>query len=479
MSPAPIAPEPETGEHRNIWVRSDPSTTTIPLVDDTGGNSGTQLTTKDSDPVAQSLQHTDTLIDDTNDISSTHSKQISAVDRGEGSITSSGMGNPMSRADVFSGVMVFSVGMLVLIVGVMYYFAKARSLRNRTRHGDIAVDSREGVAIGTEAGRVTDAGDVDLERNGHTRMPSTTATAAKEIVTEKSASFDPHSPSTARLIDYPTSLASSVFAFLKDTHPGARVGGSQVGASSIISKTGNDNINDSTPPDDDTEAPTLLHMPTLTRTKVRSSCKKKSKGIISLFSSATPSSGTTAKSRKEKQKQQKQAALEIARSASAIIIQVQEPSQPASAISLQPYEPTINTTTLSPLNPTRSTTNINHTNNKAMKKTSSHQSTQQMPSTIRSSSVVGLYGSAKSSPNGPMADAASTRAIYCTSFKSAVSFNTSNNLPTTDSSLALEAHPLSAVDVVGAGAGQDSKEIVIASAGLTRLDDTTPSIAVE
>ncbi|KAF9131984.1 hypothetical protein BGW39_000987, partial [Mortierella sp. 14UC] len=241
---------------------------------------------------------------------------------------------------------------------------------------------------------------------------------------------------------------------------------------SVISKTGQD----FDLPDCNTEA-TNLHIPVLTRTKARTSCKKKNKGMISLFSSATSSSSSGAVSKKQ-QKQQKQqqataaAALEIARSASAIIIQVQEPSELAS--SARPLTPTTsnidtntiqNTTTssddpeedISPINPTSEYLHP-YTNN----------STRplirlEMPSTISSSSIVRLYESAKSSPNGSMVDAASARAIYCTSLKSAISFLPTESTSTLGAMQTSELNP--SVGVVEASQDSDEKEIVIASAG--------------
>ncbi|KAF9291916.1 hypothetical protein BGZ88_006668 [Linnemannia elongata] len=325
----------------------------------------------------------------------------------------------MSRGDVFAGVIVFSVGMLVLIVAVTFYFANGRSLRTVRRNRGLENNNgssaqRRSRGGGTDGGReeVVGAGDdIDLEQNSNavdTTVTGTGVEPGEARTLEKVSTFDPHSPSTARLIDHHPS-SPSVFAFLKGTpspsfsspsfchhhrHPSnlsLPLKSSQIGiASSIISKTGNDF-------DPPTTESTTFHMPVLTRTKARSSCKKKSKGMISLFSSnPTTSSGTGAKKQKQIQ-QQAAAAMEIARSA-------------------------------------------------------------KMPTTVRSSSVVGLYGSAKSSPNGSMIDAASTRAIYCTSIKSAISF-----LPTESTSMLGAIHTADLGGGTGVGAGQD---IVIATAGL-------------
>ncbi|KAG9320257.1 hypothetical protein KVV02_005034 [Mortierella alpina] len=83
-----------------------------------------------------------------------------------------------------------------------------------------------------------------------------------------------------------------------------------------------------------------------------------------------------------------------------------------------------------------------------------HRNGNHMNSTsaTRSSSVMGLYGSARSSPNGSMVDAASTRAIYCASLKSAISF------ATTASQAQLLSGPCSEVMET------DSKEIVLTTA---------------
>ncbi|KAF9952400.1 hypothetical protein BGZ70_000613 [Mortierella alpina] len=76
-------------------------------------------------------------------------------------------------------------------------------------------------------------------------------------------------------------------------------------------------------------------------------------------------------------------------------------------------------------------------------------------SATRSSSVMGLYGSARSSPNGSMVDAASTRAIYCASLKSAIS------LATTASQPQLLSGPCSEV------MDTDAKDIVLTTAVVT------------
>src|SRR5690606_9689080 len=64
----------------------------------------------------------------------------------------------------------------------------------------------------------------------------------------------------------------------------------------------------------------------------------------------------------------------------------------------------------------------------------------------RSSSVMGLYGSARSSPNGSLADAASVQAIYCHSLKSAMPYTTQ-----AESTLGLDNQDM------------DSREIVLAT----------------
>ena len=165
---------------------------------------------------------------------------------------------------------------------------------------------------------------------------------------EKVPTFDPHSPSTARLIDHYHLSSPSVFTSLKGTP-------SPSSSSSFSSHHHRHSSNLSLPLKSSqiggfehhlqnlerfrythrTES-TTLHMPVSTRTKTRSSCKKKGKGIISLFSSSSTSSGTGAKKHQEQLLQA--AAMEIARSASAIINQVQEPSEIASTTPLTPLD---------------------------------------------------------------------------------------------------------------------------------------------
>ncbi|OAQ28848.1 hypothetical protein K457DRAFT_19763 [Linnemannia elongata AG-77] len=508
---------------RNIWTRSDPSMT-IPLLNDSSdqGIMSNDLTNSNPDPASQSLQHsttttttTTTSAPSTNNNNSststniTHGKtESSSSSSGGGSTgTGTGMEDLMSRGDVFAGVIVFSVGMLVLIVAVTFYFANGRSLRTVRRNRGLENNNgssaqRRSRGGGTDGGReeVVGAGDdIDLEQNNNAVDTTVTGTGVEPGdagTLEKVSTFDPHSPSTARLIDHHPS-SPSVFAFLKGTpSPSSSspsfchhhrhssnlslpLKSSQIGiASSTISKTGNNF-------DPPTTESTTFHMPVLTRTKARSSCKKKSKGMISLFSSIpTTSSGTGTKKQKQIQ-QQAAAAMEIARSASAIIIKVQEPSEPASATPLTPLTPldtyhhhtdthSSNHTsssssnrpspldqeedsleeTFAPIHPISTTTTTTPST------TDNHHPLLrlEMPTTVRSSSVVGLYGSAKSSPNGSMIDAASTRAIYCTSIKSAISF-----LPTESTSMLGAIHTADLGGGTGVGAGQD---IVIATAGL-------------
>ncbi|KAG0294001.1 hypothetical protein BGZ96_001913 [Linnemannia gamsii] len=443
---------------------------------------------------SQSLQHKYPTSDDDNNSSvpSTSSAVIETVSQGNSKTEASAAGGSgiedlMSRGDVFAGVLVFSVGMLVLIVAVTFYFANGRSLRTVRRNRGLAYgDSQQRRDANTGGQEVNDGGgdDVDLEQNAQVVTTTTTATAGtgageeEEAGTlEKSTTFDPHSPSTARLIDH-HHPATSVFAFLKgntsipfyhrDPSGSMSLHGSPINATtSMISKTGQDFI----APEDD-EGSSTLHMPILTRIKARGSCKKKSKGMMSFFTNIT-SLSSGASERKQRRQQQKKAALEIARSASAIIIQVQEPSEPSSAALHAPFDTTNTSHPSSPLNspgaePSEddvfSPIHSSYTISEAPPQMSILR--LEMPTTIRSSSVVGLYGSAKSSPNGSMLDAASTRAIYCTSLKSAISF-----LPTESTSTLGVLHT---ADLGGggggggAGAGQDSngKEIVIATAGL-------------
>ncbi|KAG9061367.1 hypothetical protein KI688_007345 [Linnemannia hyalina] len=486
MSGIAPAPAPPFGIlFKNIWTRSDPSMT-IPLLDDSSGQEDTISNDfiTNPDPASQSLQHST----DNNDSST------SIVTDGT-TEPSGGIEDPMARGDVFAGVIVFSVGMMALIVAVTFYFTKRSSLRT-VRQSRGLENNRSSAQLRWSRGGGADgaieevgAGDVDLEQNAHAIdiTAGTGAEPGKSGKLEKVTTFDAHSPSIARLTDHRPS-SPSVFAFLKGTpspsltspsssssppshhncHPSnlsLLLKRSQIGASSVIPKTGNDF-------DSPTES-TTLHMPVLTRTKARSSCKKKSKGMISLFSSSN-SSGMGSK--KHKQLLQAAAAIEIARSASAIIIQIQEPSEPSSAAPLTPIDthnhhhhhhhtssnPTFpldqensleeTASSIHPISTTPSTADNHHHHRHPLLRL-------EMPTTVRSSSVVGLYGSAKSSPNGSMVDAASTRAIYCTSVKSAISF-----LPTESTSMLGVTHT---TDLGGGGTGVGvGQGIAIATAGL-------------
>ncbi|KAF9931549.1 hypothetical protein FBU30_009934 [Linnemannia zychae] len=417
----------------------------------------------------------------------------------------------MSRGDVFAGVIVFSIGILVMVIAITYYFANGGSLRivrrnrRQQQNGDGGVQNESNGASGGQEIREVNPAigiDYDLECNAPSRTAITMnsnsntivipSTGKDEIqVVGKESTFDPSTPSTVHLIDH-SAPHTSVFAFIKGTYyppSNANPKKSQNNTMSILGKTG-DKLVATT----DSKA-TVIHMPILTRTKARSSCKRKSKGMIHFFTNATSSSLTqVALTKKQKQKMHATTDSELTRNTSSIIIQVQEPTEPeASSLPIEttifPFENVETCSTIkdqdydldsqlddhppedifSPIDPTYEPSLVLHTTPLLR---------LEMPTTIRSSSIVGLYGSAKSSPNGSMLDAASTCAIYCTSLKSAVSF-----LPTGSTSTlgVLNTADLGGVGAVGRDADVDvdeREEIVIATAGLSQLDENATSIAI-
>ncbi|KAF9565945.1 hypothetical protein EC968_004012 [Mortierella alpina] len=359
-----------------------------------------------------------------------------------------------SRADVVAGLIVICIGMLVLIVAVAVYFTNGRSWRSL----------RKVMPSERPSNTVIEEENSDLESNIqskaelHDALPTDlkeTTTRDKEITTTVS---EPTTPSTARLEDPPS---RSIFSFLKGhTNPRSQ-------------QTYTTNTSDEPSSPSCSAAALAKHMPQLTRTKARSSCEQKRNGTHArgLFSPRLKTSKKTKEAITHPRRNGKR---------SSISIQIQDLDNAHIQSATPPYQ-------ASPL--FTSTAGPSHTTRLQQLQQQQQQQLQQMledgfspnrPSRLsigttptllgldvnsmsatRSSSVMGLYGSARSSPNGSMVDAASTRAIYCASLKSAISF------ATTASQAQLLSGPCSEVMET------DSKEIVLTTAAV--IDGDTGS----
>ncbi|KAG0057105.1 hypothetical protein BGZ83_001539 [Gryganskiella cystojenkinii] len=221
------------------------------------------------------------------------------------------------------------------------------------------------------------------------------------------------SPSTARLEDLPS---TSVFSILKGSKP-------QLSSS----------------------------MPTLTRTKARSSIKRKSRHRL-FFPSRPPKACPPSSSS----------------SAELTHVLCESLAAPDRALLIVPTGENLQTVSNLTRAPKQkeSALALPHLDLRTL---ASGSHTQTFPSTTPSmmttttethysSSIMALYGSPKSSPNGSLADAASILAMYCPSMKSALSFSTSQPL------LEPNGGPGGLVTVSSSGSDQDVSEVIVAAA---------------
>ncbi|KAF8954077.1 hypothetical protein BGZ46_003056 [Entomortierella lignicola] len=396
-----------------------------------------------------------------------------------------------SRADVFAGVIIFSTGMLVLIAAMIFYFVNGRSWRSAKRRQQQHTEESSALEKGIELDN--DNEDHNDNNNNNTLQEKKEEHYSNEDISTTCVMNDndhgndyiqqsfnssnnnsnvdskelevPLSPSTAPLADVPT---KSVFSFLKGTQRNPSI-------SSTISDSNTD----------DPLASTMI-MPALTRTKARSSVKSKSDSNMS-----------------QQQQQQKPRSInaeEILQNHVAIDM-IQEPE-----LLLSPLTNPIttdnndnndsnsnynnNNNSYNSNNNSNNSTNNNNSNDNnddndsttcsdstgALYLSRKNHTTLSSPSSSSSSrahmhrssrnstvptllrldmppqtnpSIIGLYGSAKSSPNGSLADAASVQAIYSHSLRSVMSFAT-------------HADSTSAMDCPDT----ESKEVVLASADM-------------
>ncbi|KAG0200281.1 hypothetical protein BGX28_006588 [Mortierella sp. GBA30] len=341
-----------------------------------------------------------------------------------------------SRADVVAGLIVLCIGALVLIVAVTFYFVRGRAWRSsqRTRsiqNEDIEVGSPDlEYDLQSKAECSSNALSPEEEEKGssNSQMEQKENSDSNDGAMELEPSS---SPSTARLVDPPT---RSIFSFLKGTYSTAPQHRHQEGSNRATK-------------DDLIPASAMgLHMPALTRIKARSNFKQKKRNTRIFFNACTAARDSDnnrtnsshpaavsqdAFSMSSPSSLATSASMAGASHSAALQQQQQQQLQQLLEDSFSPNRPSRLNRETAPVLP-----RLDMTTNSA----------------TRSSSVMGLYGSARSSPNGSMVDAASTRAIYCASLKSAMSFATTNS----------QAHFSGSCPTDGVETG--SKEIVLATA---------------
>ncbi|KAF9187028.1 hypothetical protein BGZ51_001601 [Haplosporangium sp. Z 767] len=334
--------------------------------------------------------------------------------------------NQSSRGQIYAGVVVLSIGILALILAMTFYFINGRSWRRRSN-------------VGTENPSSVVNSNVDLELNNHSKSKCLTESTPTTIEAEKSLAganqeaptlFEQQeynetvpSPSTARLENAP--LRVSVFSLLKGSRHSRR---RQLYNSGSSSSNNNNHIHSHIIRSNDAP-PTGIHLPMLTRTKARSSFKQKGKTHLFFHSRPIPVKANI------REHQNTIVAIQGASSSTLICSSAIDIPQPDWSLEQQQDIHDI----FSPNRPSRSICS-----------TAPILLRLDQPSlgaNTCSSSILGLYGSARSSPNGSMVDAASTRAMYCMSLKSAMSLATHTDLP-----------------VVPDANESEAKEIVIASA---------------
>ncbi|KAF9275320.1 hypothetical protein BGZ68_010880 [Mortierella alpina] len=390
-----------------------------------------------------------------------------------------------SRADVVAGLIVICIGMLVLIVAVAIYFTNGRSWRSLrkatpTEGSSNMVINGENSDLESNFQRKSDDPPMakSLQENHDANQTDLRETTGdKETTTTVS---EPTTPSTARLEDPPS---RSIFSFLK--------GGSNTRSQQPSTAHTADELSSTS----SSAAALAKHMPQLTRTKARSSSEQKrssTSGARTLFSPLKTASfgGHHHCMKANKTKKTKDASGAHSRrngKHSSISIQIQDSDNATHAFhSAIPHQ-------ASPSPSTSPFAGISHPTRLQQLQQQQQQQLQQIledgfspnrpsrlsigttptllgldmnsTSATRSSSVMGLYGSARSSPNGSMVDAASTRAIYCASLKSAISF------ATTASQAQLLSGPCSEA------MEPDSKEIVLTTAVVTDADTGSSTTA--
>ncbi|KAG0025823.1 hypothetical protein BGZ82_009817 [Podila clonocystis] len=326
--------------------------------------------------------------------------------------------NTGSKATITAGVTVFVLGMLILIATAGYFLIKGKSWgrtkKPKTEELDngngeqrpmeepvVIVGEAEGTELQTvivvsanpkvshapEHNIVTDANTKGQPATEPTTIPSTISTSNNQDVSSQAPSQQMHaylmdqSPSTARLVE---PQAASVFSFLKGYNH-------QAGS----------------------------HMPALTRTKARSSIKHKGKNRI--FPPSRPSQIRSKPLLALPPQHTSSTRSSFESNSSSTFTKTNEPTLVRTASSSSSSLTTCDSRSVhsiqrnifSPIRPSR------------IRRNGASSSTLRLDlKNTRSSSVVALFGSPRSSPSGSVADGASIQALYCPSLKSTMSLVT-------------------------------------------------------
>ncbi|KAI1314639.1 hypothetical protein EDD11_001938 [Mortierella claussenii] len=332
--------------------------------------------------------------------------------------------NNASKANVFAGVVIFSVGMLVLILAMAFYFVNGRSwktLRGRNKKRAQLLDGtvKESLPepgtdteVGSGVGSEDAVGDreldmmiipvsdkyIHLDQEADCNSEQTDMAAVPEQQYHRDmqrglveAALE-SSPSTVRLDDI-MHTPRSVFSLIKGTI--ATTGSSSRRQSLIITGAGN----------------SAIDMPLLTRTRARSSIRYKPSGVAFCRGSFL------------KLRHHNKISVKSNPDITTANIQHPEPVRDGAPLADNDYD-CRDTLPASALTPVRSVQRAPSAS------TYLHIDTPQQQNT--NASVIALYGSARSSPDEQMADTASIQALYCSSLHSAVSYSTLPEIPSRD-----------------------------------------------
>ncbi|KAG0368744.1 hypothetical protein BGZ54_001226 [Gamsiella multidivaricata] len=358
-----------------------------------------------------------------------------------------------SRADIFAGVAIFSAGMLVLIVAMTFYFVNGRSWKVFRGQRPLtqqpiggaerdAEDLENNLSAADQLSRDKPATSTD-QLAGAT-MPSKNISI--DTMISKTAHDPEPSPSTARLEDLPAT--KSFFALLKgpfnNQHrpPVSSTSASNSASTSTNTSTGTNNsvTTDSYTKStaDDPLMTNKVNMPALTRTKARSSIKHSSASRF-LHSCQSSTKGS-------------HSATSVNNSTPDPILRTIPSSNSSLDLSTASFVATPHPGRgVYSYSDIKNASGPNYNNSSgSVGTTLLRLDTTHRADAPRSSSIMGLYGSARSSPNGSIADAASVQAIYSHSLKSAMSYVTQTE------SFGFDNQEM------------ESKEVVLASADLER-----------
>ncbi|KAG0347817.1 hypothetical protein BG005_011886 [Podila minutissima] len=334
--------------------------------------------------------------------------------------------NTGSKATITAGVTVFVLGMFILIATAGYFLIKGkwgRAKKSKTEEpvsgdgeqrpmeepvfvvGQVEETELRTIIVVSADPKVLPAPEHSIATPTKTKRQQTIAstTIPSTILTTETPTLNNHdtnsqtssqqvqvylveqSPSTARLVE---PQSASVFAFLKGTnyHTGS-------------------------------------HMPALTRTKARSSVKHKRKNRIfpprtqtrsSKALLALPPQPTTTTSTSTRSSFESSSSSTLTRTNEPALVRTASCSSSSLTTCDSRSVHSIQRNIFSPIRPSR-----------IRRSGASSSSTLRLDlKNTRSSSVLALFGSPRSSPSGSVADGASIQALYCPSLKSALSLVT-------------------------------------------------------